>query len=183
LRRGAHQQESTSATSSVQKTTRKRRSSFSDHCRRVAPFLSIVAGGEGVEPASEEALRGVEEARPHCLTRDVTGQIPADEWAGVTESGRWRRWRDRSAWARGARFCRRWRNAIGRRGGGRRGAFSTSCAPRWAGIASMQCARLDDTARRRWPGSRNGLLSQAQVRCNDQRRGDGALGGVGSGMR
>src|SRR5882757_3739524 len=21
-----------------------------------------------------------------------TGQIPADEWAGVTESGRWRRW-------------------------------------------------------------------------------------------
>src|SRR5208337_5625366 len=42
----------------------------------------------------------------HCLTRNVTGQIPADEWAGVTESDRWCRWRDGSAWARGARFCR-----------------------------------------------------------------------------
>ena len=32
---------------------------------------------------------------------------PADDWGGVTESGRCRRWREGSAWARGARWCRR----------------------------------------------------------------------------
>ena len=49
-------------------------------------------------------------------------------WGGDTESDRCRRWRDRSAWARGARSSRRWRSATGRRGGRRRGGFSTSCA-------------------------------------------------------
>ena len=39
----------------------------------------------------------------HCLIRNVTGQVPADDWGGDTESGRCRRWRDGSAWARGAR--------------------------------------------------------------------------------
>ncbi len=43
----------------------------------------------------------------HCLTQNVTGQLLADDWGGVTESGRCRRWREGSAWARGARWCRR----------------------------------------------------------------------------
>ena len=43
----------------------------------------------------------------HCLTRNVTEQVPADDWGGVTESGRCRRWREGSVWARGARWCRR----------------------------------------------------------------------------
>ena len=54
---------------------------------------------------------------------------------------RWRLWRERSAWARGARSCRRWRSATGRRGGRRRDGSSTSCARRRAGIASMRCGR------------------------------------------
>ena len=46
-------------------------------------------------------------ARPaHCLTKNVTEQVPADDWGGVTESGRCRRWREGSAWARGERWCR-----------------------------------------------------------------------------
>ena len=28
---------------------------------------------------------------PHCLIGNVTEQVPADDWGGVTESGRWRR--------------------------------------------------------------------------------------------
>jgi chromosome partitioning protein len=42
----------------------------------------------------------------HCLTRNVTGQVLANDWGGYTESGRCRRWREGSAWARGARWCR-----------------------------------------------------------------------------
>jgi hypothetical protein len=47
------------------------------------------------------------QARAHCLTQNVTGQLLADDWGGVTESVRWPLWRERSAWARGARSCRR----------------------------------------------------------------------------
>jgi hypothetical protein len=42
----------------------------------------------------------------HCLTKNVTEQVPADDWGGVTESGRCRRWLEGSAWARGERWCR-----------------------------------------------------------------------------
>ena len=62
----------------------------------------------------------------------------------------------KSAWARGARWCRRWRSATARRDGVRRGASSTSFARRRAGIASMRCARLGDTGRGSRPGRRNG---------------------------
>ncbi|WP_461336203.1 serine hydrolase domain-containing protein [Bradyrhizobium liaoningense] len=43
---------------------------------------------------------------PHCLTQNVTGQLLADDWVGAIELVRWRLWRERSAWARGARWCR-----------------------------------------------------------------------------
>ncbi|MEH2503718.1 hypothetical protein V1290_002529 [Bradyrhizobium sp. AZCC 1578] len=46
-------------------------------------------------------------AKAHCLILNVTGQLLADDWGGATESGRCRRWREGSAWARGARWCRR----------------------------------------------------------------------------
>jgi oxalate decarboxylase family bicupin protein len=45
--------------------------------------------------------------RAHCLTQNVTGQLLADDWVGAIELVRWRLWRERSAWARGARWCRR----------------------------------------------------------------------------
>jgi hypothetical protein len=62
----------------------------------------------------------------HCLTRNVTEQVPANDWGNDTESGRCRRWREGSAWARGARWCRRWRSASCRPSGGRRGASSSN---------------------------------------------------------
>ncbi|WP_244608763.1 hypothetical protein [Bradyrhizobium algeriense] len=49
----------------------------------------------------------VEAMRAHRLTQNVTGQLLADDWGDVTESVRWPLWRERSAWARGARSCRR----------------------------------------------------------------------------
>jgi DNA replication protein DnaC len=75
----------------------------------------------------------------HCLTRNVTGEVSADDWGGATESARWCSWRERSAWARGARFCRRWRSTTGRQGGWRKGASLTRCAAQRAGIASTRC--------------------------------------------
>ena len=118
----------------------------------------------------------------HCLTRNVTEEVPADDWGGVTELGRCRRWREGSAWARGARCCRRWRSATGRPSGRRRGASSMSCARRPAGIASMRCghfgnARLSSRARSRH------RESAGAVRRDDQRCADGVVGGVGSGVR
>ena len=61
--------------------------------------------------------------------------------------------------ARGARFCQRWRSAIGRQGGWRRSASSTRCAGRRAGIASMGCGRcggasVEKTARTKSPRER-----------------------------
>src|SRR5436305_6548073 len=61
----------------------------------------------------------------HCLTKNVTGQVLANDWGGVTESDRCRRWSEESAWAHGARWCRRWRSATDRPSGRKRGAFST----------------------------------------------------------
>ena len=62
-------------------------------------------------------------ALPHrkCYRRSC-----ADDCGGVAELDRWRRWRDRSAWARGARSFGRWRSATGRQDGARRGAFWTN---------------------------------------------------------
>src|SRR3984885_2238923 len=68
------------------------------------------------------------EREAHCLTKNVTGQTDRQDWGWCTESDRCRRWRDRSAWVRGARWCWRWRNATGWRGGRRKGGYSTSCA-------------------------------------------------------
>ena len=80
----------------------------------------------------------------YCLTRNVTGEVSADDWGSAAESARWRSWQEPSAWARVARFCQRWRNATGRQGGGRRDASSTRCAGRRVGIASMRCGRCGD---------------------------------------
>jgi hypothetical protein len=63
-------------------------------------------------------------AGAHCLTRNVTEQLPA------------------------------WRIATGRPSGRKRGASSTNCAQRRAGIASMRCARSDRTIRRTGSGHR-----------------------------
>jgi CubicO group peptidase (beta-lactamase class C family) len=95
-----------------------------------------VAWRERFRQRREEAI-----AHPHCLIENVTEESPADDWDCVTESGRWRRWRDGSAWARGARYWGRWQSATDRRGGPRRGAFSMSSVPRQAGIASTRCGR------------------------------------------
>jgi DNA replication protein DnaC len=132
---------------------------------RPASATPTSSGAASANPSKRRKVGSLLDADPgaHCLTRNVTGEVSVDDWGSAAESARWRSWRELSAWARGARFCQRWRNAIGRRGGGRRDAFSTSCAPRWAGIASMRCARLDDTARRWWPGSRNGALAGAST--------------------
>src|SRR5437867_1356534 len=59
----------------------------------------------------------------HCLTKNVTGQVLANDWGGVTESDRCRRWSEELAWAHGARWCRRWRSATDRPSGRKRGAF------------------------------------------------------------
>ena len=57
-------------------------------------------------------------------------------------------------------------------------------AVRHGGLASQACGARAWTTRHGDGGRGRGTaLSPAQVRCNDQRRGDGALGGVGSGMR
>jgi len=98
---------------------------------------------ESKRAAHQANLRGVDFGRrspgsgAHCLTRNVTEEVSADDWGSAAESGRWRAWRELSAWARGERFCRRWRSATGRRGGWRRGASSTRCAGRRAGIAPL----------------------------------------------
>jgi hypothetical protein len=47
------------------------------------------------------------DADAHCLILNVTEQLLADDWGGVTESVRWPLWRERLAWARGARWFRR----------------------------------------------------------------------------
>ena len=93
-------------------------------------------------------------------------EVPADDWGRVTESDRCRRWRDGSAWARGARCCRRWRSATDWRGGRRRGGSSTSCARRRAGIASMRCGRLRDSASRWGRGTAVGASGST---CDDPR--------------
>jgi hypothetical protein len=64
----------------------------------------------------------------HRLSKNVTGQIPRPGWGRVTESGRWRAWRGRSACAREARSYRWLRSATERPAGLRRGGFSTSFA-------------------------------------------------------
>lgn len=84
---------------------------------------------------------------PHCLIQNVTGQLLADDWVGAIELVRWRLWRERSAWARGARWCRRLRSVIGRPNELRTGGSSTSCARRRAGIANMRCARSGNAGR------------------------------------
>src|SRR6516225_5583709 len=61
------------------------------------------------------------DALPH---RECYRRIRADDWGGVTESDRWRRWRIGSAWAPGARYWRRWEIATYRRDDKRRIAFS-----------------------------------------------------------
>jgi hypothetical protein len=43
--------------------------------------------------------------------RNVTEGFRADDWAGVTESGRWRPWRAGSVWAHGAAVAQRYRTA------------------------------------------------------------------------
>ena len=41
---------------------------------------------------------------PHCLTRNVTGEVSADDWRSDAELRRWRSWQELSAWARARGF-------------------------------------------------------------------------------
>ncbi|MDI3567601.1 IS110 family transposase [Bradyrhizobium sp. Arg816] len=68
---------------------------------------SVRQSGEGSayhgrRPSSRNARRSSMGCSP-CLTQNVTGQLLADDWVGAIELVRWRLWRERSAWARGAR--------------------------------------------------------------------------------
>src|SRR6516162_4899879 len=85
------------------------------------------------------------EPRAHCLTKNVTEQLPASNWGGDTESGRCRRWREESACERGARWCWLWPSATSRQSDRPRGASSTSYARRRVGIASMRCGHFGNT--------------------------------------
>jgi DNA polymerase-3 subunit epsilon len=88
----------------------------------VCRHLKLARAGD-LHDAIEDAWLAMQIALPHrkCYRRSC-----ADDWGGVTESCRWRRWRDGSAWARGARWCGRWRSATGRQDGARRGASWTN---------------------------------------------------------
>jgi hypothetical protein len=76
-------------------------------------------GGYWPAPGSEDTELGVlmepalgktaAVSGAHCLTKNVTGQADCQDWDLCTESDRCRRWQDRSAWVRGARWCWRWR--------------------------------------------------------------------------
>jgi hypothetical protein len=55
-------------------------------------------------------------SRPRIASpKMLLNKIPAGNWGGDTESGRCRRWREESACDHGARWCRRWPSATGRR--------------------------------------------------------------------
>jgi hypothetical protein len=75
---------------------------------------------------------------PHCLAKNVTGQVPRRSWGIATESARCRAWRGRSAWARDARSYRRLRSATERPAEVRRDGFSTSSVQSRDGIASTR---------------------------------------------
>lgn len=55
--------------------------------------------------------RAMENCPPHCLTKNVTGQLPCRVWGGAAESVRWRLWQGRSACAQSARSHHRWGRA------------------------------------------------------------------------
>lgn len=42
-----------------------------------------------------------------AFIQNVTGKLFEDDWVGATELVRWPLWRERSAWARGAKWCQR----------------------------------------------------------------------------
>ncbi|MBR1034250.1 IS66 family insertion sequence element accessory protein TnpB [Bradyrhizobium liaoningense] len=48
---------------------------------------------------------------PRIASSKMLPNNSADDWGGVTESGRWRQWRAGSAWAQDARCWPRWRGA------------------------------------------------------------------------
>jgi hypothetical protein len=81
-----------------------RRPEVRRYAKRLRSFLPPLLTMRSREPAFCQSASKID---PHCLTQNVTGQLPADDWGGVAESGRCRRWREGSAWARGARWCRR----------------------------------------------------------------------------
>ncbi|MGY4416666.1 hypothetical protein ACVWW4_008402 [Bradyrhizobium sp. LB7.1] len=88
-------------------------------------YLAVAYAGGGLHPDTLEAWTlgrhfawGYDKHPPltgwvaaswtsHCLTQNVTGQLLADDCSSATKLFRWPLWRERSAWVRGARCCRR----------------------------------------------------------------------------
>ena len=88
---------------------------------------------------------------PHCLTKNVTGQLPCRIWGGSAESVRWRLWQGRSACAQSARSHQRWPSVIERAVGSRRDGSLTSFAPSRDGIASTRSGHCQWTGHRYRP--------------------------------
>ena len=78
------------------------------HAAGTVAGRSYRRGADNPPEAVIDAPLSIDEAPdPHCLIENVTEGFRADDWGGVTESGRWRQWRAGSAWAHGAKYWRR----------------------------------------------------------------------------
>jgi hypothetical protein len=73
-------------------------------------YATTAARGGTASPLCPASGRPPATAR--CLNKNVTEQTDCHEWSSVTQSDRWHSWLERSAWAHGARWCRRWRRAL-----------------------------------------------------------------------
>ncbi|MGY3629428.1 hypothetical protein ACVWWI_006359 [Bradyrhizobium sp. USDA 3686] len=111
----------------------------------------------------------------HCLIRIVTGQLLAGDWVAAIELVRWRLWRERSAWARGGRWCRPKGIVAGRPPGRKRGA--SRCDMRDDRLASQVCGACNSGTRNSWTEAGRGTArAQARIWGYDQGRDDRSVG-------
>ena len=94
-----------------------------------AAYDEIVSVGIKRQHSVEKVIGALLKAEimAHCLTRNVTQQADRQDWESGAELDRCRLWRDRSAWARGARFLQWWWSATDWRSGWRKGGSLTNC--------------------------------------------------------
>lgn len=85
-----------------------------DHATR-ARLASAIPASSDETSATSKPRRGkgskLDADEGRIASSKMLPNNSADDWGGVTESGRWRQWRAGSAWAQDARCWPRWRGA------------------------------------------------------------------------
>ncbi|MCS3926264.1 hypothetical protein M2175_001295 [Bradyrhizobium elkanii] len=118
----------------------------------------------------DQVSRAMENCPPHCLAKNVTGQLSYHAWGGAAESVRWRLWQGRSACAQSTRLHQRWRSVIG--WAAREGTDPRRL--RRQGMASQ--ARDPSTVGARGIGIGRTAAARPDLRCFHSRCTDCAMG-------